>query len=177
MLQNCLRRGTLLPYFRGESEFGPRALGYRSILADPRRASMKRTLNTKVKFREQLQDHFSAPSVLCETASEYFCLDRESPFMLLAVKVRKSKVCKIPAVVHVDGTSRVQTVSKKENGVYYEIIKRFKNLTGVPVLLNTSFNLGGEPMVESPEDAIKCFLSTDIDYLLMNDILISKRAA
>lgn len=167
-----LADGKIVAWFQDKMEFGPRALGNRSILADPRRADMKDIINAKVKFREPFRPF--APSVLEEKADEYFEDSGYSPFMLLIAPVRESKKNVIPAVTHADGTARVQTVNKSQNPLYYELIEEFEKLTGVPVLLNTSFNIKGEPIVFSPVDAIKCFLKTDIDYLVFGDHLIQK---
>ena len=159
-------------WFQGGSEFGPRALGNRSILADPRKAAMKDLLNARVKHRQAFRPF--APIVLAERAAEVFEGDEDSPFMLLAKRVRPEWKDRIPAIVHVDGTARVQTVRREHNERLYRLLLEFEKLTGVPVLLNTSFNIRGEPIVETPADAMKCFLSTGIDYLAMHDLLIGK---
>lgn len=159
-------------WFQGRSEFGPRALGNRSILADPRNPSMKDVLNSRVKHRQSFRPF--APIVLAERANEVFEGDEDSPFMLLAKRVRPEWRDKIPAIVHVDGTARVQTVRREHNERLYLLLKEFEKITGVPVLLNTSFNIKGEPIVETPADAMKCFLSTGIDCLALHDILIAK---
>lgn len=172
-IARMLSEEKIIAFFHDKSEFGPRALGHRSIITDPRSLSMKDRLNKKVKFREEFRPY--APSVLKEHVKSYFEFDGDSPFMLLAVKVRKNKQKLIPAVVHVDGTSRIQTVTKQQNGIYYDIINEFRKITGIPMVLNTSFNLGGEPIVESPEDAIKCFLSTQIDCLVIENNLIKRK--
>jgi carbamoyltransferase len=159
-------------WFQGGSEFGPRALGNRSILADPRKAEMKDLLNARVKHRQAFRPF--APIVLAERASEVFEGEEDSPFMLLAKRVHPEWKERIPAIVHVDGTARVQTVRREHNERLYRLLLAFEKLTGVPVLLNTSFNIRGEPIVETPADAMKCFLSTGIDYLAMHDLLIGK---
>jgi carbamoyltransferase len=159
-------------WFQGRSEFGPRALGNRSILADPRNPAMKDVLNARVKFRQAFRPF--APIVLAERANEIFEGDEDSPFMLLAKRVNPEWKDKIPAIVHVDGTARVQTVKREQNERLYLLLKEFEKLTGVPVLLNTSFNIKGEPIVEAPADAMKCFLSTGIDYLALHNMLIKK---
>jgi carbamoyltransferase len=159
-------------WFQGGSEFGPRALGNRSILADPRKAAMKDLLNARVKHRQAFRPF--APIVLAERAAEVFEGDEDSPFMLLAKRVRPEWKERIPAIVHVDGTARVQTVRREHNERLYRLLLEFEKLTGVPVLLNTSFNIRGEPIVETPADAMKCFLSTGIDYLAMHDLLVGK---
>lgn len=160
----------IVALFEGGSEFGPRALGHRSILADPRDPDMKDRLNRSVKFREGYRPY--APVVLLEDVSDYFDLGCESPFMLLVADVKKNKYNIIPSVTHVDGTARVQTVTLRDNGLYYDIIREFKKLTGVPVLLNTSFNINREPIVETPLDALICALGTSIDYLILQGLLI-----
>jgi carbamoyltransferase len=165
----------VLGWFQGRSEFGPRALGNRSILADPRTAEMKEKLNKRVKHRQAFRPF--APVVLAERAHEIFEGDRESPFMLLAERVRPEWRDKIPAVVHVDGTARVQTIRQDHNERLYHLLKEFDAITGVPVLLNTSFNVKGEPIVETPKDAIHCFLTTGIDYLVLHDVVMAKKRA
>jgi carbamoyltransferase len=167
-----LSEGHAVGWFQGRSEFGPRALGNRSILADPRKAEMKDHLNNRVKHRQAFRPF--APIVLAERAREIFEGDEDSPFMLLAKRVRPEWRSKIPAVVHVDGTARVQTVRQEDNEILYRLLKEFDAITGVPVLLNTSFNVKGEPIVESPPHAVECFLSTGIDYLALHDRLIAK---
>jgi carbamoyltransferase len=168
-----LAEGRVFGWFQGRSEFGPRALGNRSILADPRNAEMKEKLNSRVKHRQAFRPF--APVVLAERADEIFEGEAESPFMLLAKQVRPAWRDKIPAIVHVDGTARVQTVRREHNERLYRLLEEFDALTGVPVLLNTSFNVKGEPIVETPEDAINCFLSTGMDYLVLHDMLIAKK--
>jgi len=165
----------VIGWFQGGSEFGPRALGNRSLLADPRRPEMKDTLNSRVKHRQPFRPF--APIVLAERAHEIFEDHRESPFMLLAEPVRPEWRAKIPAIVHVDGSARVQTVTEDTNPMLYRLLKEFEALTGVPVLLNTSFNVKGEPIVETPRDAMACFLTTGIDHLVLHDTLVSKTAA
>ncbi len=167
-----LSQGHVLGWFQGRSEFGPRALGNRSILADPRNPEMKDTLNKRVKHRQAFRPF--APIVLAERAAEVFEGEGDSPYMLVAKVVRPEWRDRIPAIVHVDGTARVQTVHRDTNERLYDLLKRFEALTGVPVLLNTSFNVKGEPIVETPDDAVQCFLSTGIDYLVMHDMLLEK---
>ena len=164
----------VIGWFQSRSEFGPRALGNRSILGDPRFVCMKDLLNLRVKHREQFRPF--APSVLIDKVNDYFEIDTPSPFMQFAPRVKPDKLPIIPAVVHIDGTARVQTVSFQDNPKFYNLILQFELLTGVPVLLNTSFNIAGEPIVESPEDALQCFNSTEIDFLVINDFLISKKS-
>jgi carbamoyltransferase len=169
-----LADGNIIGWFQGRSEFGPRALGNRSILADPRKAEMKDILNSRVKFRQPFRPF--APIVLKERADEIFLGPGESPYMLMAKHVAPEWKDKIPAIVHVDGTARVQTVAEDENPMLYRLLKEFDALTGVPVLVNTSFNIKGEPIVETPEDAIQCFLGTGIDHLILHDLVMSKKA-
>ncbi len=157
-------------WYQGRVEWGPRALGNRSILADPRNAKMKDILNEKIKHRESFRPF--APSILEEYTSEYFELDIPSPYMLLVAKVKKPD--KIPAVTHVDGTGRLQTVSRDANPLYYDLIKEFYNLTGVPVIVNTSMNVRGEPIVNTPEQAFDMLLKTDMDYIVMGDCVVGK---
>jgi carbamoyltransferase len=164
----------VIGWFQGGSEFGPRALGNRSLLADPRKAEMKDILNSRVKHRQPFRPF--APIVLAERAKEIFEGEEDSPFMLIAKPVRREWRDRIPAIVHVDGTARVQTVSEDTNPVLYRLLKEFEALTGVPVLINTSFNVKGEPIVETPRDAMICFLTTGIDNLVLHDTLISKNA-
>ena len=166
-----LSNGKLVCWFQGHIEWGPRALGNRSLLADPRRAEMKDIINCKVKQRESFRPF--APSVLEEESFSYFGNPIPSPFMLFAFKVNPDKLKEISAVTHVDGTARPQTVSKDTNPHYWDLIKEFEKLTGVPVLLNTSFNVQ-ESIVCTPEDAINCFLKTKVDYLVLNNLFIQQ---
>src|SRR6266850_2188376 len=162
----------VIGWFQDRSEFGPRALGNRSLLADPRKPEMKDILNSRVKHRQAFRPF--APIVLAERAKEVFEGEEDSPFMLIAKPVRPEWRDKIPAIVHVDGTARVQTVREATNPMLYRLLKEFEALTGVPVLINTSFNIKGEPIVETPEDAVSCFLTTGIDHLVMHDTVVSK---
>lgn len=164
--------GKIVGFFYGASEFGPRALGNRSILADPRREDIKDILNKRVKFRESFRPF--APAVLEEYASEYFDISRESPFMLHIVRAKPDKSRLIPGALHVDGTARIQTVSKRVIPHFRSIIYEFYKLTGIPMLVNTSLNVSGEPIVETPEDAIRCLLSSGLDILVLRDWLIEK---
>ncbi len=170
----ALAEGQIVGWFQGRSEFGPRALGNRSILADPRQADMKDRLNQRVKHRQSFRPF--APIVLAERARDVFEGDEDSPFMLLAKRVRPDWRSKIPAVVHVDGTARVQTVRQQDNEILYGLLKEFEAVTGIPVLLNTSFNVKGEPIVETPGDALACFLGTGIDCLVLRDLSVAKTA-
>jgi carbamoyltransferase len=153
-------------------EFGQRALGARSILADPRRAEMKEIINAKVKFREPFRPF--APSVLEERANDFFHCPGSAPFMTEVYAVRTEKRPVIPAVTHVDGTARLQTVCKGVNPLYWELISKFGELTGVPVVLNTSFNIKGEPIVNTPAEAVETFLKTDLDALICGNRLVVK---
>jgi carbamoyltransferase len=167
-----LADGRIVGWLQGRMEIGPRALGNRSILADPRPAKMKDILNSRVKHREGFRPF--APSILEEHAPEYFEESRPSPFMLLVLPIKKRMRHKVPAVCHVDGTGRLQTVGQEANPLYYELISEFNKMTGVPMVLNTSFNVRGEPIVCSPEDAIKCFNGTEMDALIMGNYLVRK---
>jgi len=160
-------------WYQGRVEWGPRALGNRSILADPRNPKMKDILNEKIKHRESFRPF--APSILEEHTSEYFELDIPSPYMLLVAKIKKPD--KIPAVTHVDGTGRLQTVSRNANPLYYDLIKEFYHLTGVPVIINTSMNVRGEPIVNTPEQGYAMLKKTEMDYLVMGNYLISRNEA
>ncbi len=170
-----LAAGKVVGWFQGRMEFGPRALGNRSILADPRDAAMKDRINAKVKRREAFRPF--APAVPEDDAHNYFDMTgmRSSPFMLFTVPVRNEKRSVIPAVTHVDGTARVQTVSRITNPRFAELLEAFRKLTGIPVLLNTSFNVKNEPIVCTPRDALLCFLSTDIDCVALGDFFVRKR--
>lgn len=170
---SLIAEGNIIGWVSGGAEYGPRALGHRSIICDARIKDMKDILNNRVKHRESWRPF--AASVLKEYMTDYFELEIDSPFMLLAAQVKKEKQKEIPSVVHVDGTCRVQSVTPLSNKPYYELIKAFYELTGTPLVLNTSFNLGGEPIVETPEDAIDSFLRTNIDYLVIGQHLIKKR--
>ena len=167
-----LSEGKIIGWFQGGSEYGPRALGNRSILADSRNPKMKDIVNNRVKHRENYRPF--APAVLEEDYKKYFKLKRPSPYMLLVAKVKKPKI--IPSVTHVDGTARVQSVNKKQNEIFYKLIKHFKQITGIGCVLNTSFNDAGEPIVETPEDAIIGMLNSEIDYLVLgNQVLDSNK--
>ena len=167
-----LAQGKVIGWFQGRMEFGQRALGGRSILADPRRAEMKDIINAKVKFREFFRPF--APAALEERASEFFHCNRSVPFMTEVYPVREEKKSVVPAVTHVDGTARLQTVSKENSPAFYELIRRFGELTGVPVVLNTSFNVKGDPIVNNPAQAVQTFLKTDIDALVCGNFLVTK---
>jgi carbamoyltransferase len=163
--------GKILGWFQGRAEWGPRALGNRSIVADPRRPEMKDILNRRIKHREIFRPF--APSILAERTGEWFERSYPSPFMTLAYAVRPEKRDKIPAPTHVDGTGRLQTVTRQANPRYWQLIKAFERITGVPVVLNTSFN-DNEPIVCHPAEALDCFLRTQMDALVLGDFLITK---
>ena len=189
---NHLISGSAIGWFQGKMEFGPRALGGRSILSDPRSSVMQKKLNLKIKFRESFRPF--APSVLLEDLNDWFDMTTESPYMLMVAEVKKDKLIKIskeekllkgidklnisrsqiPAVTHVDNTARIQTVTRK-NGLYYELIKRFKEKTKCPLIVNTSFNIRGEPPVNSPIDAYRCFMTTDLDLLIIGNCVLEKK--
>jgi carbamoyltransferase len=168
-----LADGHVIGWFNGRMEFGPRALGARSIVADPRSPSMQSRLNLKIKFRESFRPF--APTVLRERVADWFELDGESPYMLLVAPVKPGR--ELPAVTHVDRTARIQTVSEETNPEYYALVRAFETLTGCPVLVNTSFNVRGEPIVCTPEDAYRCFIRTNMDYLVLGSFLLSKSGA
>jgi len=166
-----LTEGEIVGWFQGGSELGPRALGHRSILCDPRRIELKEMLNQKIKHRENFRPF--APSCLLEKAPEYFESDRPFSYMLFALSAKPDKISQIPGVVHVDGNSRIQTVTKEDNDIFYQLIKEFYKLTKIPMVLNTSFN-SQEPIVETPENALSTFLKTGMDYLAIGNYLVWK---
>jgi carbamoyltransferase len=195
VIARAIAEGLIVGYMAGRMEFGPRALGARSILGDPRRPETQSTMNLKIKYRESFRPF--APAVLAERAADYFELEKESPYMLLVAPVRESRrepglggtECgdgddmlavinrprsDIPAVTHVDYSARVQTVSADDKPDFYRLIKEFEQLTGCPVVVNTSFNVRGEPIVCSPQDAYRCFMRTGMDLLVMEDCLLWK---
>jgi len=159
-------------WLQGRMEIGPRALGNRTILGDPRNPKIKDLINDKVKHREEFRPF--APAVLAEAAGEYFHMNAPSPYMLLAPRVREEKKAVIPAVIHEDGTARVQTVVEEHNPRFYRLIRAFRDLTGVPIVINTSFNRRGEPLVCSPDEAIAVFQSTQMDALVLGDTVVQK---
>ncbi len=167
-----LTEQNIIGWFQGRTEFGPRALGNRSIIADPRTIEMKNKINERIKHREEFRPF--APAILEDRVEEYFMEGRKLPFMTCVLSAIPDKIETIRAVVHFDHTSRVQTVSKEVNPIFYKLIKEFDRLTGVPVLLNTSFNDNGEPIVNSPQDAISCFKRTNLDYLVLGSFLIKQ---
>jgi len=175
-----LQQGKIIGWFQGRSEFGPRALGNRSIVTAPFPAEMKDTLNKKVKFREWFRPY--APAVMEEHVEEYFDLPRlrngkfpeSSYYMLFSAKTRSEKINEIPAVTHVDRSARLQVVSRESNERFYLLIDAFKEFTGIPVILNTSFNVAGDPIVETPQDAFDTFKKTNVDILVMGDFFVWK---
>ena len=170
-ITNCLVNGGVVGWFNGRAEFGPRALGARSILADPRRNDAKEILNLKVKRRESFRPF--APSILKEYVSEYFELNDDVPFMEKVFLIKKEKRSEIPAVTHVDGTGRLQSVDKEISPRYYALIETFRKKTGIPILLNTSFN-ENEPIVNSPTEALECYLRTNMDMLVLENIVVER---
>jgi len=167
-----LSEGNVVGWYQGRMEFGPRALGGRSILADPRDAKMRDTLNMKIKFREGFRPF--APSVLLDKCSEWFDHEGDSPYMLLVAQVKEGKRV-IPSVTHVDNSARIQTVTREESPLYYDLIAEFGRITGVPVVINTSFNVRGEPIVCTPRDAYLCFMRTNMDYLVLGHHILDKK--
>jgi len=190
---DLITEGNVVGWFQGALEFGPRALGARSIIADARNKEMQSRLNLKIKFRESFRPF--APTILQEYVAEWFDLETESPYMLLTASLKENKKVRldnrnfwlkgfdmlkaqrsiVPAITHVDYSARIQTVNKNQHGLYYETIKAFYEKTGCPMIINTSFNVRGEPLVCAPEDALRCFLKTDMDYLVMGCFLLDKK--
>ena len=170
-IAHAIAQGLIVGWFQGRMEWGPRALGNRSILADPRRADMKDILNFKIKRRESFRPF--APSILREHVADWFETDDDVPFMMQVYQIREERRATIPAVTHVDGSGRLQTVQQHTNPRYYRLIDAFRKLTGVPMLLNTSFN-ENEPVVCKPEEALACFLRTKIDVLVLENVVISR---
>lgn len=184
-----INQGQVIGWFQGRMEFGPRALGNRSIIGDPRNTEMQSTMNLKIKYRESFRPF--APAVLAEDVSDYFDHETSSPYMLLVAEVKEAlrlptdeglfgidklnqQRSTLPAITHVDYSARVQTVHRETNPDFHQLLTEFKALTGCGVLVNTSFNVRGEPPVCSPEDAIRCFLATEMDYLVMNNVILAK---
>jgi carbamoyltransferase len=192
-IADLIEAGKVIGWFYGRMEFGPRALGARSIIGDARSPEMQELMNLKIKFRESFRPF--APSVLREKASDWFELESESPYMLLVAPVAKNRRRKmtaeqetlfglekllairseIPAVTHVDYSARVQTVTEDHQPMYYRMIKQFAENSGCPVIINTSFNVRGEPIVATPADAFTCFMRTNMDYLLVGNFLLEKK--
>jgi carbamoyltransferase len=167
----AIAEGKVVGWFQGRMEWGPRALGNRSILADPRRADMKDILNLKIKRRESFRPF--APSILREHVAEWFEIDDDVPFMMQVYPIRADKRVLIPAVTHVDGSGRLQTVTRATNPRYYALIEAFRALSGVPMVLNTSFN-ENEPVVCTPQEALDCFLRTKMDLLVMGNWAVER---
>jgi carbamoyltransferase len=172
LIASEIEKGKVIGWFQGKMEWGPRALGNRSIICDPRRSDMKDILNLKIKRRESFRPF--APSVLCEDVSDWFEQSDKVPFMMQVYQINKNKRSEIPAVTHVDGSGRLQSVDKTTNPRYYQLIKEFKNLTNVPMILNTSFN-ENEPVVCKPEEALNTFLRTKMDVLVLGDWMIKRK--
>ena len=190
---SSLSEGKAIGWFQGRMEFGPRALGNRSILGDPRSENMQKNLNLKVKYRESFRPF--APSVLRDEVNNWFEMNTDSPYMLMVSNIKKEKSIdmseeqkklfgidllnikrsEIPAVTHVDYSARIQTVSKETNEIYFNLIKKFKEKTNCPVLVNTSFNIRGEPIVNTPLDAYKCFMGTELDILVLGNFYLEKK--
>jgi carbamoyltransferase len=166
--------GNVVGWFQGSMEWGARALGNRSILADPRRADMRELINTKIKFREKFRPF--APSILEEALHEYFVDAAPDPFMQQVYPIHQQKRALLPAVTHVDGSGRLQTVSPRTNARYYRLISEFGKITGIPVLLNTSFN-ENEPIVDTPEQALDCFLRTRMDVIVVGNTIVRRQHA
>ncbi|MEB3339395.1 carbamoyltransferase [Okeania sp.] len=191
-LAEILNNGNVIGWFQGRMEFGPRALGGRSIIGDPRNTKMQSVMNLKIKYRESFRPF--APSVLAERVSDYFDIEHSSPYMLLVAPVQENLLIpmteeqkqlfgieklnvprsEIPAITHVDYSARIQTVHQETNARYYELIRHFEKLTGCGVIVNTSFNVRGEPIVGTPEDAYRCFMRTEMDYLVVENFLMAK---
>ena len=187
--------GKAIGWFQGRMEFGPRALGNRSIIADPRSVMTQKNLNLKIKFRESFRPF--APSIIRENISEWFELNADSPYMLIVSEVKKNKLIKlsveeknisgleklhikrsiIPAVTHIDNSARIQTVHKETNIKYYTLIKKFRDLSGYPLIVNTSFNVRGEPIVCTPTDAYRCYMGTNLDILIIGNCYLEKEAS
>jgi carbamoyltransferase len=170
----ALADGAVVGWFQGRMEWGPRALGNRSILANPSLSDMKDTLNARIKHREWFRPF--APSILAEYQHEYFEHDAPTPFMLHVYRIREEKRALLPAVRHVDDTGRLQTVARHENPIYYDLIAAFHRRTGIPIVLNTSFN-ENEPIVCRPEEAIDCFLRTRMDLLAIGPFVVDRKPA
>jgi carbamoyltransferase len=169
-----LAEGNIVGWFQGRMEWGARALGNRSILADPRRADIRDVINLKIKFREKFRPF--APSILEEAMPDYFMNAASDPFMQQVYPVRNDKRHVLPAITHVDGSGRLQTVNRNQNPLYYGLIQEFEKITGVPVLLNTSFN-ENEPIVDTPQQALDCFLRTKMDALVMGNRVVARASA
>ncbi|HEY4754463.1 MAG TPA: carbamoyltransferase C-terminal domain-containing protein, partial [Ignavibacteriaceae bacterium] len=192
VVSDLIIKEKIIGWFQGRMEFGPRALGSRTIIGDARSPSMQKKMNLKIKFREGFRPF--APSVLAEKVGEWFEIDRESPYMLLVAEVKKEKQrrmtseetnlwgidqlnvirSEVPAITHIDYSARLQTVNKLDNSLYHGLISKFYEKTGCPVIVNTSFNVRGEPIVQSPLDAYKCFMRTELDVLVLENFILYK---
>ena len=193
VVSDLIIQGKVIGWFQGRLEFGPRALGARSIIGDARNPEMQSRMNLKIKYRESFRPF--APTVLKEEVREWFDLNKESPYMLLVAPVKEDKRIRvdnsrnrlqgldklkinrsvIPAITHVDYSARIQTIKKEDHPLYYDTINAFYKKTGCPVIINTSFNVRGEPLVCAPEDAFKCFMRTEMDYLIIGSFLLDKK--
>ena len=171
-----IKNQKVIGWFQGRMEWGPRALGNRSILADATTTEMRDIINAKVKKREMFRPF--APVILEEYTEKYFESDKNlsvsAKYMLMVYPFKEIGKKQVPAVTHVDGSGRLQTLARKDNKLYYELIEEYEKITGVPIIINTSFNVRGEPIVCSPEDAVNCFLHTDIDYLVIDQFICKK---
>lgn len=170
-----IRAGRVIAWYRGRMEFGPRALGHRSILADPGHPAMRDRINAMVKMREAFRPF--APAVSIEQVQDWFNVPRgtELPYMIVTVDVREEHLASLPAVTHVNGSARVQTVSKRDNSDFHELLEEVGKLTGREMVLNTSFNVKGQPIVNTPSEAVATFLGTGIEYLFLENILVQRR--
>lgn len=171
MTAQAISEGKVIGWFQGRMEWGPRALGNRSILGDPRRSDMKDILNLKIKRRESFRPF--APSIMREYVTEWFEQDDDVPFMMEVFQVKSDKRAQVPATTHVDGSGRLQTVHKETNPRYHRLIESYRQITGVPIVLNTSFN-ENEPVVCKPQEALDCFLRTKMDVLVLNDWIVTR---
>jgi carbamoyltransferase len=169
---DAICEGKVVGWFQERMEFGARALGSRSLLADPRRTDMRDIINLKIKFREKFRPF--APSVLEEYVAEWFEVDEVSPFMERVLPIRAEKRAEIPAVTHVDGSGRLQTVSRRTSPLYWELIDQFRQRTGVPMVLNTSLN-ENEPIVRTPDEAVSCFLRTAMDIIILGNLVMERK--
>jgi carbamoyltransferase len=172
-VSRLLAEQQVIGWFQGRMEFGPRALGSRSIIADARNPENWKRVNLKIKYRESFRPF--APVVLEERMKDYFEFDRPSPYMLFTAQVRPEQRSTIPAVTHVDGSARLQTLTREDHGLFYDLVSQFDRDTGCPVIINTSFNVRGEPIVCTPADAFRCFMATEMDYLAIGPFLIDKK--
>ena len=169
---SLLAEGYVVGWFQGESEFGPRALGHRSILADPRKKNLQKFINNKVKFREDFRPF--APAVLEDRVSDIFEFSGTSPYMIVVAPIKEQWKETLSGIVHVDGSCRIQTVNNGWNDRFFDLLKEFARQTGIPVLLNTSFNCKGMPIIETPSQALNYFFTCELDFLILGDFVVSK---